>query len=348
MSASQSPEKKLVVGMVGLANFGGHRRTLMRATGLFQIAAAFDRNPAALEAAQKQDGAKPVNSFEELLAFPGLEAIVISTGVDSHAPFAIQAMERGLHVFVEKPLCGRIEEIEQLVETRNRTKRIVGVGHSDNETSPVGRLIKDYLANGKIGTLAAYEENTSHSGGLEIKPGDWRGMRDKNPGGMLLQCGVHALHQLVYLFGPIAQVSCQMRYDANPNTQTADVANVLIRHKSGLLGTLNCYHITAYIHELHLFGTKGNLYIDTHAKKAWYQERKRGEVEPRVEVEVPKVASSDTANLINWFNAIRKGTVASPSLEDGIAAVLPVFASEISDQQGRTVTLDEVFSVSNV
>ena len=121
----------------------------------------------------------------------------------------------------------------------------------------------------------------------------------------------------------------------------SDVANVLLRHHSGLVGTLNCYHVTAYCHELRLFGTKGNLYIDTQNSLAWFQARKRNELEERVLMPFPAVDESEhrCANLVSWYNAIRHGTEPDPTLEDGIAAVLPVFAAESSDAQGKTIKL---------
>ena len=340
MSTQQKP---MVVGMIGVGGFGGYRRARMRESGLFRLAACYDRNPENLKLACQQDSAKPCASIDELLATPGLEGMVISTGVDSHADLAIRAMRANLHVFVEKPLCGRPEEIPQMIAVRNQTKRIFASGHSHHGTDAVYRLARQYIDEGKLGTLACYEENTSHSGGLEIHPGDWRGLRERNPGGMLLQCGVHSLHRLVHLFGPVEQVMCMMRYDANPNTQTADVANVLLRHPGGLLGTLNAYHVTAYIHEFRLFGTKGTLYFDTHHCRVWFQERRRNETEERVEVPLPKPDPEHAfSNLANWYRAVRQGTAPAPSLEDGIEAVLPVFAAEVSSEQGRIVALSEL------
>jgi len=46
-----------------------------------------------------------------------------------------------------------------------------------------------------------------------------------NPGGMLFQCGVHALHELMFYFGPIRRVMALMRYDIH-TTATADVAKL--------------------------------------------------------------------------------------------------------------------------
>ncbi len=332
---------KLKTGMVGVWNFGKYRRERMRDTGLFDVVAVCDRNPEWLAAAAAEEGgAKTYAEFAEMLRHPGLEAVVVSTGADTHAAFSIAAMRAGLHVFVEKPLCPTVAEYEELRRVQRETGRVIGLGHAHCRTDGLYRLAKEYCESGKLGTVVAYEENTSHSGGLVIKPGDWRGLAERNPGGMLFQCGVHALHGLNYLFGPVTAVQAMMRYDANPDTQTADAANVLLRHGSGLVGTLNCYHVTAYCHELRIFGTKGNLYLDTYKRQAWFQPRKRNEVEERESIPVPaSIFGNEHANLVEWHRAIREGTPNYPNLEDGIQAVAPVFAAELASQEKRERTV---------
>ena len=338
-----SNQPRMKVGMVGVSGFGAARRRTLRQAGLFDLVACYDRNPDAMKKAQEEDGAKPTQSLDELLQTPGLEGLVISTGVDSHVELAVRGLEAGLHVLVEKPLCGRPEEAQRLIEARDRTGLVVATGHSDYETSAIYQLGRQYIDAGKLGTLVCYEENSSHSGGLEIKPGDWRGLRENNPGGMLLQCGVHSVHLLRYLIGPIDKLDAMMRYDAHDGTETADAANVLLHHENGLIGTLNCYHTTGYVHELRLFGTKGNLYMDTIQKRAWFQPRKRGEREDREEITVPKAPEhAGHANVINWFRAVREGRPPQPSLEDGVEAVLVVFAAERADHEGRRVALSEI------
>jgi predicted dehydrogenase len=329
--------------MIGVANFGAHRRQVMRKSGLFRIAAVCDRNPDWLAKAAKEENAQPYTDFPAMLKHPGLEGVVISTGADSHAALSIAAMRAGLPVFVEKPLCPSVAEVNELRRVRRETGQVVGLGHNHCASDNLLQLARDYITSGKLGVVAAYEENSSHSGGLQIKPGDWRGLADRNPGGMLFQCGVHAFHGLSWLFGPVTAVQAMMRYDANPVTQTADVANVLIRHESGLVGTLNCYHITAYCHELRIFGTKGNLYLDTHERKAWFQESLRGPKEPRVPIELPAAdPQHEFKNLAEWHDAIRTGKPNYPALEDGARAVLPVFAAERAAKEGRQVSLVEL------
>jgi predicted dehydrogenase len=330
----------LVVGMIGVWGFGAYRRERMRETGLFKIAAVCDRNEEALSKVAAEEGAVAYSDFDAMLGHPGLEAVVISTGADSHAQFAIAAMRRGLHVFVEKPLCTSVAEIAALREAARETGKVVGLGHKHSASDPLLVLAKRYIEEGLLGTVVCFEDNSSHSGGLEIQAGDWRGLAKSNPGGMLFQCGVHELHSLAFLFGPPVAVQAMMRYNANSNTETADAANVLLRYSGGLVGTLNCYHVTPYIHELRIFGTKGALYFDTFEKKGWFQERKRNEIESREPLEIPEVSPDhNCANLISWFQGIRSNTPVYPGLEDGIQAVFPVFAAEIADKERREVEI---------
>jgi len=342
-STKTMKQELLRVGMIGVSNFGSYRREKMRASGRFKVLAVCDRNEQALAAAAREEGAPPYRDFAEMLQHRELEAVVISTGADTHARFAVAAMRAGLHVFVEKPLCATVAEIQELRRVQRETKRVIGVGHNHCPSDTLLELAREFISTGRLGTVVTYEENSSHSGGLEILPGDWRGMADRNPGGILFHCGVHSLHALSYLFGPIKSVQAMMRYDANPNTQTADVANVLLRHESGLIGTLNCYHVTAYCHELRLFGTKGNFYFDTHLRRGWFQQRKWNEAEEREPLEIPSPKPGhDHANLVSWFEAIRNGGKPHPSLEEGICALLPVFAAETADKQHREVNVREI------
>lgn len=331
--------REIKLGMVGVGNFGAARRALIRQAGGFRIIACADHNPAMLKDACHEEGAVACGSIDELLSEPGVEAVVISTGATSHCELAEKAMAAGKHVFIEKPLCCSCEEVVRLRRAMRKTGRVVGVGHHRSATDPVVALVSRMIQDGSLGKIAAYEKNSSHSGGFQIRKGDWRGRAGANPGGMLFQCGVHSFHLLHAIFGPIAMVNAAFRYDVHPDTETADVAAVTIRHEGGVVGTLNCYHVTAYCHELRIFGTNGNLYIDTHEHRAWYQKALYGPKEPRVEVPVEPVDASDVGNLHSWRDAILHGTAPDPGLEAGVAAVLPVFAAERAASTGRSVSL---------
>jgi predicted dehydrogenase len=331
------------VVQVGVGNFGAHRRMLMRKSGLFELVAAYDLNPKALESAQAEDGARPVSSYDELLAVQGVEAAIVSTGAKFHAAQVLQAAERGLHVFVEKPLCSTPEEMRSLLAVQKKTGVVIGVGHNDHRHDGVSATIKAMLDRGDLGTVATFEKTTAHNGGLHIKPGDWRGDPDKNPGGMLFQCGVHALHELMFYFGPVVEVSAMMRYDVH-TTRTADVALCHLKFASGLIGALNAYHVTPYRHTFSIFGTKANLYrderfFDEGTKLLLQRTYLNNAKEPHEPVTVT-VESDPCGGLRSFHQAIREGGQPYPSLLDGARAVAVVFAAEEAAKTGRTVKVE--------
>jgi len=339
--------EKLKTVMVGVGNFGAYRRNKMRASGLFDLIAAYDFNEKALEQCKKDDGAEAVDSYEALLNVPGAEAMIISTGGKFHAEQIIAAAEKGLHVFVEKPLCSTPEELKAIFAAQEKHNVVIGVGHADHYASKDCMLIKNKIDSGDLGKIAAFETTTCHSGGFLIKPGDWRGDPDKNPGGMLFQCGVHSFHELMFYFGPIEEISAMMRYDVH-TTQTADVAMCHIRFKSGLVGSLNAYHVSPYRHTFSVFGTKRNLYrfdycFDEGTKLFQQTEFYDGKKQPLEELEMSNKSGKDDAgtNVISFFNAIRYGKTDElyPSLIDGARAVDAVFAAVKSIETKAPVAL---------
>ena len=67
--------------------------------------------------------------FHDALAQTRPDLVVVATYTDSHADYAIAAMESGAHVFVEKPLAGTVADARRVVDTAHRLNRKLGVGY---------------------------------------------------------------------------------------------------------------------------------------------------------------------------------------------------------------------------
>src|SRR5690606_24209237 len=74
-------------------------------------------------------GARLFRDFDQAMAALRPDIVSINTLPDSHAAYAIAAMEGGAHVFVEKPLAETVEDAERVIETANRTGRKLLVGY---------------------------------------------------------------------------------------------------------------------------------------------------------------------------------------------------------------------------
>jgi predicted dehydrogenase len=108
---------------------------------------ACDLEPANLARVRSRYPAvRTTTAYEDVLADPEVEAVVIATPVSTHAPLALAAIEAGKHAFVEKPLAASSEEAVQMMEAADQAGLVVMPGHTFLYSPPVTfsrRLIQD-------------------------------------------------------------------------------------------------------------------------------------------------------------------------------------------------------------
>ena len=115
--------------VVGLGNMGmSHALAYARIDG-FEVAGLCERSIATRKLPPELAGAPTFSRYEEALDAVKPDVVSINTWSDTHAEYAIRAMEAGAHVFVEKPLADTVEDAERVVETARRTGRKLVVGY---------------------------------------------------------------------------------------------------------------------------------------------------------------------------------------------------------------------------
>lgn len=115
--------------VVGLGNMGmSHALAYTRIPG-FEVVGVCERRISSRKLPDVLKNARKFDNFEKALAELKPDVVSINTLPDTHADFAIKAMEAGAHVFVEKPLADNAENAEKVVETAKRTGRKLVVGY---------------------------------------------------------------------------------------------------------------------------------------------------------------------------------------------------------------------------
>ena len=123
-------EGKIRVLVVGCGNMGGSHAWAYHRMREFEIVGLVSRGPATRERLSEELGGLPTfASYQGALEVTGPDAVSISTYPDTHAPFALRALEAGAHVFVEKPIACAVSEARAVVEAAERTKKKVVVGY---------------------------------------------------------------------------------------------------------------------------------------------------------------------------------------------------------------------------
>ena len=145
------------VGVIGYGYWGPNLvRNLSDVDGV-EVAWCADQRADRRAAAQKRYPTITVTeSLSDIFDDPKLDAVVIATPVGTHFALARQALERGKHVLVEKPMTRTVAEGQQLVELAQRKGLVLVVDHTFIYTGAV-RKIKEIIEAGELGDLYYFD-----------------------------------------------------------------------------------------------------------------------------------------------------------------------------------------------
>ena len=140
-----------------------------------------------------------------LAAVPDIRAVDIVTSTPAHHRLAIEAMDAGLHVMVEKPMGLTLAACRMMQAAEHRSGKTLAVAENFRR-DPMNRLARALLDAGAIGKpyfaldfgIASANRGVMHST-------VWRAKRDQ-AGGVVLDAGVHNADLLLYLMGPAERV----------------------------------------------------------------------------------------------------------------------------------------------
>ena len=208
---------KIPLAIVGCGGMG-HRHLYglaeLHHAGLspFELVGACDPVRANAESladdAEERLGTRPqvVESMEELEAL-GVVAVDITTTPRYHHTVAEEAIARGWHAMIEKPVGLTVRASNRIQQAAERSDSIVSVAENYRR-DPMNRLGKALLDAGVIGSPRLMIHNTM-GGGSNMTITVWR--HQKNQSGVLLDVGVHFSDILEFYLGPVRTVYAQSR-----------------------------------------------------------------------------------------------------------------------------------------
>src|SRR3989440_2078143 len=128
-------------GMVAQAE---HLQNLLQLSDRFEIAALADPSLTVRDAmAGRYAVAGSYEDHRVLLDEGGVDAVVVSAPAATHAEVTIDALDSGVHVFVEKPLCITLADADRIVAARDRAGKVVQVGYMKRFDPAVERMLAE-------------------------------------------------------------------------------------------------------------------------------------------------------------------------------------------------------------
>lgn len=190
--------KGAIIGFGRVAE-AAHAPAFLNRSADFEIVAAADERPDRLASASKLfPGLRAYAKAEELFAKElELDFVDIATPPLTHARLALHALQRRLHVLVEKPLALNLKDLASLEAQSASQRRAVFTVHNWKHAPGFAKL-RETIAGGTLGRLRHVELHTLRSAPAAAE-GGWRS--DAASGGILVDHGWHAFYLLRHLTG---------------------------------------------------------------------------------------------------------------------------------------------------
>src|SRR5260221_16069 len=155
----------------------------------------------------RAQGVPLVDSYEELLADPDIDAVVLATPHSLHESQIVAAAAAGKHIHVEKPITLERASADRAVAAARKAGVVLAVGYC-RRFHPSIVEVRRRLAQGRLGRVVAMVAQHTTSTAQFITPGNWRAAPEEAPGGALTAVGVHALDHMIQLAGRVRDVRC--------------------------------------------------------------------------------------------------------------------------------------------
>jgi len=226
------------IGIVGLGLMGErHCRIVSALSGPKLVAVCDHHEKLATETAKLFD-ATAFTDFAEMLKSDLMDAVVICLPSSMHAAYGTMAAVAGKHVIMEKPIHSQSAPAQELKALCDGAGVVCAV-ISQNRFSPGIRAIKQVLSSGEFGTPVMARATVKWFRHDDYYTGShWRGRREGEHGGVLINQAVHSIDILQWLFG-IPDYVAGFIHNSRPDVlETEDTAAVVFKWKSGLIATL--------------------------------------------------------------------------------------------------------------
>ncbi|MBI2440948.1 MAG: Gfo/Idh/MocA family oxidoreductase [Lentisphaerae bacterium] len=247
------PESKLKIGVIGLGRIGWqfHCEAIAKHRE-FELVGVADPLRDRCAEAERAYHCAAFTDYRQLLKLPGLQVVTIAAPTHLHRPMALAALDRGLHVMLEKPMAATAAEGAAILRSAQARGRLLTVYQPQRAAAFFQHLCRLINA-GKIGTV--YHARQGMFG--FARRNDWQALR-KFGGGMLNNYGAHALDLVLQLVGyDVQRVFCQLRRVASLG-DADDVVKIVIETKRGLIGETDINQACAQrLYELEVIGTTG-------------------------------------------------------------------------------------------
>lgn len=343
---------KVRLGIIGLGNMGKFHADYLsqKKVARCELTAVASGSPAKLE---KHKDLRAFATGEELIRSGAVDAVIIATPHYSHTTLGIEALSRGLHVMVEKPISVHKADCERLLRAHEGTN-LVFAAMFQLRTEPRYKRLKKLIVDGELGKIARVNWIITDWFRTEAyyASGGWRATWKGEGGGALLNQCPHQLDLLVWLCGAPSSVRGFCQFGHYHNIEVEDNVTLFFEYPNGGTGVfVTSTGEAPGTNRFEIAGERGKVVVENGKMTFTRNETpmsefskaaKTGFARPEIwNVEIPaENASTPHATVMqNFVDAILDGAPLIAPAAEGLHSVELANAGIYSTLTGETVRL---------
>ena len=334
------------VGVIGCGRIGRlHCENLSRMPGVDVVGIADLRLDVAKDVAATCHVGRAFDDPRRLLQDSSIDALVIASPTDTHAPLLWEAATRGKHVFCEKPIDLDLARARAAVRSAERAEIILQIGFN-RRFDPTFARIAELVRAGDVGLVHLVRISSRDPAPPPVK-------YIRSSGGIFLDMTIHDFDMVRYLANDEPEsVYAAGSVLVDPSigrVGDVDTAALVLKYRSGALALIDNSRraVYGYDQRVEVFGSKGCLTAGHRTPTEvmhWGEEGQR--LEGPLHFFLERYRESYLAEMESFISSVRDRSPAAVDGEDGLRAIELAVAAALSRKEKRPVQLEEVIEKS--
>jgi len=326
--------------VIGCGSIGTRHISILRRLGVNKIIACDVNREKLNQIGERFNISRRYTDYRNALE-DRVDAVFICTLPSSHLSIAFDALKKGYHIFIEKPLSHNLERVNDFVREVRRKKIKVMIGYMMRFHPGVLKM-KELINRGAIGKIYS----VSMYGGQYLP--DWHPYSDyrkeysaqRKLGGGIILDGTHELDYAIWLFGEPQEVFCIYEKVSNLEIDTEDIFFILVRTKKGIIIEAHGDYLQrSYERRCQILGEKGTIIWDYNQRvtKLYTAEEKKWEVFP-INMSWNYVYERE---IKHFLNCIEKDEQPLVNEQAGLSVLKLAIAAKRAGEEKRLVRVPE-------
>ena len=324
------PNQPLTFGLAGAGVGGGFvakALKMLEDEGLASLMVVCDSVEQKAKEYASTYGAKSyATDFGEMIRTSRLDAVAISTPHYMHFPMALEAIEAGISVILDKPMTVNTKEADELI--RRASERGIALGVMlQNRMSDDSQRVRQVVDAGGMGKMILGEATVKWFRDLDYyAKSPWRGRKVSEGGGVLINQAIHTLDLLLWFMGPVKHVEAEVD-TLDHDIEVEDVAVASLRFASRALGIIQASTATypGFPSRLELHGTEGCALFETDRLTKLVSKGREEEIAQTTKASVGSWSRPEAVLPTNHYRV----------LKDFVSAIKEGRRPRIDGQEGR-------------